>query len=136
MLKKAASTAAPKAKAAPKKMTQTTLKPKATMAKKRKQASDEENSDGEPSSVDVDDSLLSNTPPSAKRQKKAPAPKKAAGKPLQPIDNESFGLDEKDDSAKMKPAKAATDQYQKVWALSTKNIVQRYPANGGDSLPN
>lgn len=71
-----------------------------------------------------DDSLLSNTPPNAKRQKKAPAPKKSSGKPLQPIDNESYGLDgangsedeEPKSKPKPKPSKAgsATDQYQKV----------------------
>lgn len=68
-----------------------------------------------------DDSLLSNTPPSAKRQRKAPVPKKSSGKPLQPIDNESYGMDGADDSEpgvkpKSKVAKAgsATEQYQKV----------------------
>lgn len=100
-------------------MIQTTLKPKAPVSKKRAKAeSDEENSDNEPS-VQDDDSLLSNTPPSAKRQKKAPAPKKTGGKPLQPIDNESISLDGADDSKpKPKPtakkAGTATEQYQKV----------------------
>lgn len=72
-----------------------------------------------------DDSLLSNTPPSAKRQKKAPAPKKSSGKPLQEIDNESYGMDGANDSdAKPKPkanaakSGSATEQYQKVCVVA------------------
>lgn len=103
---KKSGTAASKHKVAPKKMTQTTIKPAKAAPKKRpKPTSDEENSDHD--SLD-DDSLLSNTPPSAKRQKKAPAPKKTAGKPLQPIANESMGMDGTTD---VKPRK---DQYEKV----------------------
>lgn len=72
--------------------------------------------------VDGDDSLLADTPPQ-KKQKKAAVPKKAAGKPLQEVDNESFamdataeGLDGADDAMVVpKPKKgSATDQYQKV----------------------
>ena len=101
-------------------MVQTTLKPKAAASKKRsKPESDEENSEDEPSTAD-DDSLLSNTPPSAKRQKKGPAPKKTGGNPLQPIDNESLGMDGADDlkpKPKAKKAGTATEQYQKVKAM-------------------
>ena len=98
-------------------MTQTTLKTtKAAAPKKRaKPTSDDENIFDAPDSLN-DDSLLSNTPPSAKKQKKAPAPRKGAGKPLQPIDNESTApgaLDGTDDfTADQK------DQYQKVSVLA------------------
>ena len=98
-------------------MTQTTLKSSKPAAPKKraKPQSDAENSDG-PDSLN-DDSLLSNTPPSAKRQKKAPGPKKSSGKPLQPIRNESHGPDEMDVVEKKPSQKAASgkgEQYQKV----------------------
>lgn len=78
--------------------------------------------------VDGDDSLLADTPPQ-KKQKKAPAPKKATGNPLQEVDNESFAVDATMDGAndvmvepKLKKG-SATDQYQKVrlrsWDLVT-----------------
>jgi DNA topoisomerase-2 len=115
--KKAA--AAPKPKAAPKKAIQTTLKvpkTKAPATKKRpKPESDAENSDLDRDSAN-DASLLSNTPPAAKKQK--PAPKKSSGKPLQSIENESFAAMDEDSSSKPKPkGKAATDaneKYQKI----------------------
>lgn len=101
--------AAIKSKPAQKNMAQTTLKTtKAAPKKRAKPISDEENTDHE--SLE-DDSLLSNTPPSAKRMKKAPAPKKSTGKPLQPIDNESFGGD---GAASARPK---TEEYEKVCCM-------------------
>ena len=86
------------------------LKTKAMPKKRSAPISDGENSDH---ASDNDNSLLSSTPPSAKRQKKAPAPKKAPGKPLQEIDNESFGLDETD-GIRPSGSKVKKEQYQKV----------------------
>ena len=107
-----------KAKATTKKVTQTTLKPKVAPKKRPAPTSDDENSDHD--SFD-DASLLSNTPPSAKRQKRAPATKKSSGKPLQEIDNESLGLDGLDAP---KPAgKAKQEQYQKLTQLE--HILKR-----------
>ena len=73
-----------------------------------------------------DDSLLSNTPPSAKKQKKAPAPKKAASKPLAEVENESFAIDgAADERPKPKAHKkgGATEQYQKLTQLE--HILKR-----------
>ena len=72
-----------------------------------------------------DDSLLSNTPPSAKKQKKAPArPAKANAKPLAEVENESFAMDSATDvkplSAKKKQS---TEQYQKLTQLE--HILKR-----------
>ncbi|KAJ8613066.1 hypothetical protein MRB53_037118 [Persea americana] len=110
---------APKAKPAPKKLTQTTLKPKAPK-KRAIEESDDENSAGDRAS-DNDDSLLSlnsdDTPPKAKKSKMAAVPKKSSGKPLQPVTNESFGVDGADDVPAPKPKKKAassTEQYQKA----------------------
>jgi DNA topoisomerase-2 len=110
----------PAAKAATKKSTQTTLKPKASK-KRPKDESDDEGSIL--SNVLVqDDSILSNTPPSAKKQKKAPAPKKKPGHPLEEVENESMNLDGPSES---KPGKAgnATDRYQKITQLE--HIIKR-----------
>lgn len=123
--------AALKAKAAPK---QTTLKapktaPKAA-PKPRKRAqpdSDDENSDQD--AATNDDSLLSNTPPSAKKQKKAPAPKKTASKPLAEIENESLAMDDAaEDRPISKPGSkkkggGSSGQYQKLTQLE--HILKR-----------
>lgn len=94
---------------------QKTLKPKAIASKKRpKPESDEENVLGNSDSAN-DDSLLSHTPPSAKKQKTAPVMKKSAGTALQPVENESFGYDGTLDT-KAKKAGNASEQYQKVRA--------------------
>ncbi len=100
-------------------MTQSTLKPKITTSKittskkRAKPDSDEENSDHDGDSVD-DDSLLSNTPPKAKKQKPVPQQKKFSGKPLQPVTNDSYGL-ESTPEPNLKKANAS--QYQKVSSL-------------------
>lgn len=131
---------APKAKAAPKKAAGpakargrpakdpgAAAKPKAKAApkKKRKDDSDDENSDidMDEDPVDDDESLLADTPP---KQKKAPAPKKTSGKPLADIANESFGFDGSDDGPVSKPKKGpggASDKYQMLTHLE--HIMKR-----------
>ncbi len=107
-------------------MSQTTLKP----AKKRpKPTSDDENSATESPSLH-DDSLLSNTPPSAKKQKKAPVPKKTGAKPLREVENEaimeaidaSMHLDGRHESKPKKGSKS-TETYQKLTQLE--HIIKR-----------
>ncbi|OCK79238.1 type II DNA topoisomerase [Lepidopterella palustris CBS 459.81] len=125
--KKAVATTKPRGRPA-KGLTQTTLKATKTTApkKRRKDYSDDENSDIE--MVDIasnhDDSLLSNTPPNTNKQKKAPAPKKSGGKPLAPIDNESFGLDGAEDpKSKSKAGGSDADRYQMLTHLE--HIMKR-----------
>lgn len=90
-MKKAAATA-PKPKPAPKKQTQTTLKvTKKAAPKKRAVDSEDESSEIELNSKH-DDDLLDDTPPQ-KKQKKAPVAKRAASKPLEEVENESFQAD-------------------------------------------
>ncbi|KAF4554280.1 DNA gyrase/topoisomerase IV subunit A-like protein [Elsinoe fawcettii] len=119
--------AAPAPKAASKAATtkkQSTLK--VTKAKKRPASSDEENSDDDdPVLDDEDDSLLVDTPP---KQKKAPAPKKPSGKPLQTIANESFNdtMDSPKPTPKATPKGAKggnSDKYQKLTQLE--HILKR-----------
>lgn len=98
---------------------QSTLKTTKSTSKKRAKSG----SDDEGSGSDLDafgkDSLLSNTPPSAKKQKKAPVKKAGASKPLQGIENDSMQVDDDDDEDEPPkkptgPKKSATDQYQKL----------------------
>lgn len=99
-------------------MVQTKLKGKPASKKRAKpQDSDNENDDSLLGDVTAaqDASLLSNTPPSAKKQKKAPTTKKVAGNPLQEVENEISMLDGTSDSKSKK--KTATDQYQKITQL-------------------
>ncbi|KAJ6107024.1 DNA topoisomerase II eukaryotic-type [Penicillium capsulatum] len=112
---KAAPKKAPAAKSAPKKMTQTTLKTKPAAKKKAKADSEDEMSDAHMSD---DDSLLSRTPPKAK---KASAPKRAGSKPLADVENESFGGDAPSEA----PGKAgnASEKYQKLTQLE--HIIKR-----------
>ncbi|KAH9909129.1 DNA topoisomerase [Xylariomycetidae sp. FL2044] len=111
--KAAAKKAAPKPKAASKKMVQTTLK--ATKAAPKKRA--------KPESDDEDgvDSSFSHTPPSNKKQKKAPAAKKTNGKPLVEVENDSMMLDGASDTKPKK--KSATETYQKLTQLE--HIIKR-----------
>ena len=95
--------------------------------KQAKPESDEENSDVDMDSMD-DDALLSNTPPSGKQQKKAPArPPKASAKPLVELENEGFNMDGAADvnppSAKKTKKGGSTDQYQKLTQLE--HILKR-----------
>jgi len=104
-------------------LTQSTLKTKTVPSKRPKPDSDDDDdeiSDDGRASLH-DDSLLSNTPPTAKKQKKAPATKKAAGKPLEAIENDSMNLDGPSDS-KAKDG-TATDRYQKLTQLE--HIIKR-----------
>lgn len=67
-----------------------------------------------------DDSLLSNTPPTAKKQKKAPATKKAT-QPLAEVSN--VGMDDSAMPKTKKSGDSATDRYQKITQLD--HIVKR-----------
>jgi DNA topoisomerase-2 len=123
-----------KPKAAPKKATapakpRAVAKPKATKAapkKKAKDGSGAENSDVDmgDDGLDVDESLLKDTPP---KQKRAPAPKKASGKPLASIANESFGGEDMDEqmsaAAAKKAAGGASSKYQMVgvWRFNARS---------------
>jgi DNA topoisomerase-2 len=104
--------AVPKAKAPPK----TKKRPKAD--------SDAENTDVDMDSLN-DDSLLSNTPPSAKKQKKAPVARKpkAASKPLVELENESFAMDVDAEPGATAKKGGASDQYQKLTQLE--HILKR-----------
>lgn len=109
--------AAKKAAAAPKpattKMLQTTLKSKKPAASKKrpKPESEDEDTGSDPSLHN--DSLLSNTPPSAKKQKQAPVPKKKTAKPLREVENGALGFDGAEEP-KAKKGSKSTDTYQKV----------------------
>jgi DNA topoisomerase II len=107
-------------KAPPKKLVQTTLKTKVAPKKRPKPDSDDEGSLGDGDSRE-DGSDLSNTPPSTKKQKKEPAPKKQGAKPLQVVENESMTVD-KPSGAKAK-AQTATELYQKLTQLE--HIIKR-----------
>ena len=99
-------------------MAQTTLKPKVTTKKRPKPDTEDEDED-RPSLHD--DSLLSATPPSAKKPRKAPGPKRTGAKPLRDIENEAINeaidasmvMDGSPD-AKPKKGSKSTEQYQKV----------------------
>ena len=109
----------PKAAKAPsKKMVQATLK---TAKKRPKPESDDEDPPSDVGSFH-DASLLSNTPPSSKKQKKAPVGKKQGGKPLAEVANESMNLDGPAES-NPKKKKTATDQYQRLTQLE--HIIKR-----------
>ncbi|WYZ46350.1 hypothetical protein EsH8_IX_000575 [Colletotrichum jinshuiense] len=111
--------AKPKAKAAAvkkapaKKLAQTTLKAKPVSKKRAKPETDDE--DGA--------STFSNTPPSAKKPKKAPAAKKSSGNPLAEIENDSMLIDEEPIDSGPKSKKTATDTYQKLTQLE--HIIKR-----------
>lgn len=102
-----------------KKTTQTTLKSKAAPKKRKKADTEDEGNDSdEPSLHHV--SVLSATPPSAKKQKKT-LPKKTGAKPLREIENDAISeaidasmmLDGSPDEKPKKGSKS-TEQYQKV----------------------
>jgi DNA topoisomerase-2 len=104
-------------KAAPKKMVQTTLKPtKPKTTKKTKRGSDHDSEDPA-SDIDMQDaSILSNTPPHAKKQKINDSGK-SSGHPLQDIANDSMNVDSASDPKPVPQRKDATDQYQKLTQL-------------------
>lgn len=107
--------------AAPKKMTQTTLKPKTAATKKRPKPVYSEDDEGDDDEGDAaeDNTNLSRTPPSAKKQKTATGWKKGGGKPLQELDNDMDG--QLDGPSKSK--KNTSDQYQKLTQLE--HIIKR-----------
>ena len=123
-------TAAPKA--APKKLSQTTLTSKAKPAPSKKRPKPDTEDEASASEVESlnGGSHLSNTPPSAKKQKKATAPKpnKSAMSALQEVQNEAF---DGEGTPRPKKSSKATDQYQKVCSkhdqglhpCETRNIV-------------
>ena len=97
-------------------MSQTTLKP---TKKRPKPGTEDEDSEADPSLHD--NSLLSNTPPSAKRPKKAPGPKKMGAKPLREVENEAIAeaidasmIVDGADEPKAKKGSKSTETYQKV----------------------
>lgn len=104
-------------------MVQTTLKAKPASKKRPKPESDDE--DNLLSDLDMmhNGSSLSNTPPSSKKQKKAPGPKMGGAKPLADIANES--IMSMDGPAESKPSKkkTATERYQKLTQLE--HIIKR-----------
>lgn len=114
-------------------MSQTTLKTKpAAPTKRPKPDSENEESDDDGPSLHGD-SLLSNTPPSSKKQKKAPGPKRMGAKPLREIENEaireaidaSMVFDGADDEpgAKAKKGSKSSETYQKLTQLE--HIIKR-----------
>ncbi|KAH8804655.1 DNA topoisomerase [Xylogone sp. PMI_703] len=120
--KAAASKASDKPKAATKKLVQTTLKTK-TVPKKRAKTEDDENENNDSDTPSFHDaSLLSNTPPSTKKQKTDTNGDKGGGVPLQEVANESMNLDGAPQGAPSKK-KTATEQYQKLTQLE--HIIKR-----------
>lgn len=105
-------------------MAQTTLKPtaKPNASKKRPKPDSDDEQDSQEARLNLDGSNLSMTPPSAKKQKKAPAAKKTGAKPLQENENESLNLDGANDPKPKKSSKS-TDQYQKV----SISVISEYP---------
>lgn len=105
--KPAAKKAAVAKPAAPKKLTQTTLKTKPAPKKRAKPQSDDDDDD-------AFNGDMADTPPNAKKQKKEPGAKKGGGKPLEEIENDSFM--QLDAPAEPKPSKkkTATETYQKL----------------------
>ena len=124
---KKATAAASKPKPAAKKVAVTGSKlskpSKTTAVKKRvKGDSDDENMDFDGDSFN-DASLLSNTPPSSKKAKKAPAAKKTGGKPLESIENESFGMDGVQEQATAGGNGASKQKYQML--TQVEHILKR-----------
>ncbi|KAK3390214.1 DNA topoisomerase 2-like protein [Podospora didyma] len=123
--------AKPKAKPAPKKtapakprakMVQTTLTNLKATSKKRPKPESEDEVD---SIMDIDDgdaSILSHTPPSSKKQKKAPV-KKSSGKVLAEIENDSMQLDDVSAAKGKGKTKTVTETYQKLTQLE--HIIKR-----------
>lgn len=120
--RKPAAPKAPKATKAPaKKLTQTTMKTKAVSKKRPQTHTDDEDDTG----MHELDSNLSNTPPSAKKQKKS-QPKKTAGAPLSEVENDSVLVDDHETTTAISKAnsnKTATETYQKLTPIQ--HILKR-----------
>ena len=97
-------------------MVQSTLKTKPAAKKRAVPVSDNEDDSM------AEGSVLSSTPPSAKKQRKNPPPKKTSGVPLAEVENDSMLIDE---PVKTPPKgkKSATDTYQKLTQLE--HIIKR-----------
>lgn len=111
--------------AATKQSTLKVTKPAPKPRKRAKPGSDQENSDDDVEPLN-DDSLLSNTPPSAKSKKGPPAKKsKIAPQPLMEVENESFTMDGASSPKPQKATKAggASEQYQRLTQLE--HILKR-----------
>lgn len=96
-------------------MSTTKPKAKATLSKKRPKPDLEDEDDDaglEGALLHGNNSQLSITPPSAKRQKKL-LPKKSGAVPLQEVENEALTLDGTSEPKPKKGSKS-TEQYQKV----------------------
>ena len=104
--------------AAKRNMIQTTLTTGGKLATKKRPKPESDIEDD--SIVDDGASIMSHTPPSAKKQKKAPALKKTNGKPLAEIENDSMVIDEPSVSKKKK---TATETYQKLTQIE--HILKR-----------
>ena len=91
-------------------------------SKKRPKADSEDEASSESDHVFDDESLLSNTPPKAKKSKPNPAPKNATKKPLGDVVNEAIGFDGAQDE-KPKKGKRVSEQYQKLTQLE--HILKR-----------
>ncbi|KAL9599418.1 MAG: hypothetical protein Q9219_003855 [cf. Caloplaca sp. 3 TL-2023] len=114
--------AATASKIATTKMSQTTLKPKKPAVTKKRPKPDSEDEDS-PSGLSINgDSILSTTPPGAKKQKKAPVARKKATKPLQEVQNEAMSFDGAEDPKPQKGSKS-TETYQKLTQLE--HIIKR-----------
>ena len=109
-------------------MAQTTLKPsakpKVTASKKRAKpgSEDEEEASSEVSHAFEDESLLSSTPPKAKKQKPNPVSKAGKRKSLGDMVNEAITVEETQDG-KPKKGKRISEQYQKLTQLE--HILKR-----------
>ncbi|KAL2208894.1 type II DNA topoisomerase [Sarocladium strictum] len=116
--KAAAAKKATAAKPAPKKKAvQTTLKTTKAAPKKRPNPLSDDESD-----LKMDESGFSNTPPSAKKQKPNPPPKKTGGVPLAELENDTLMPDTPEKGAP-KTKKTATQMYQKLSQIE--HIIKR-----------
>ncbi|KAL2009643.1 hypothetical protein VTN00DRAFT_5450 [Thermoascus crustaceus] len=108
-------------KAAPKKLTQTTLKTTKTTASKKRSKPDSDDESNDDNDKFDDDSLLSSTPP--KKAKKGPAPKKGGSKPLADVANESFVTDGANEAQPSEKTGSSSDKYEKLTHLE--HIIKR-----------
>lgn len=103
-------------------------KPAASKKRAKPTSDDEDNASDDDFGTGSVVGNLSQTPPSASKQKKPPAKKaKSAGKPLAEIANDSFGhFDGADDAptaSQSKSSKTASEMYQKLTQLE--HIIKR-----------
>lgn len=104
------------------------MKPPTKTATKKRQLVDSDDENASPVEDDSlhDHSILDTTPPSAKKQKKIPALKKTAMKPLKQstnVEDDSINMDGPSEVQISKPKGNASDRYQKLTQLE--HIVKR-----------